>query len=177
MKVAAKLEQSRHPDKEIVPAALLYYHVSDPMIVADKELTEEELNREIQKQLRMTGVVSAKEQVISLLDGDFTDKSLVIPVERKKDGSLSARSAVLEQQDYELISDFVSHKIRSFGRKILSGDIEINPCQQGNKDACAFCSFSQICEFEEAEGCRKRILAGGEEEELLQRMREEIKEE
>lgn len=84
MKVAAKLEQSRHPDKEIVPAALLYYHVSDPMIVADKELTEEELNREIQKQLRMTGVVSAKEQVISLLDGDFTDKSMVIPVERKR---------------------------------------------------------------------------------------------
>lgn len=177
MKVAAKLEQSRHPDKEVVPAALLYYHVSDPMIMADKELTEEELNREIKKQLRMTGIVSAREQVISLLDRDFTDKSLVIPVERKKDGSLSDRSAVLEQQDYELISDFVSHKIRSFGRRILSGDIEINPCQQGNKDACAFCSFSQICEFEKAEGYRKRILAGGEEEELLQRMREEIKEE
>ena len=177
MKVAAKLEQSRHPDKEVVPAALLYYHVSDPMIMVDKELTEEELNREIKKQLRMTGIVSAREQVISLLDRDFTDKSLVIPVERKKDGSLSDRSAVLEQQDYELISDFVSHKIRSFGRRILSGDIEINPCQQGNKDACAFCSFSQICEFEKAEGYRKRILAGGEEEELLQRMREEIKEE
>ncbi len=87
MNVASEIEGRNHPDKEIVPAALLYYHVGDPVIKEEKELTAQEINERLLRDLRTTGVVSADEEVIRLLDGSFSDKSLLVPVERKKDGS------------------------------------------------------------------------------------------
>lgn len=77
----------QHPDKEIIPAAILYYHVSDPMITPEREDTPEIIGEKIRKQLRTTGIVNDSAEVINLLDKEFADKSDVIPVQRKKDGS------------------------------------------------------------------------------------------
>ncbi|MDE6202761.1 MAG: PD-(D/E)XK nuclease family protein, partial [Lachnospiraceae bacterium] len=107
MNVAAEVTKRSHPDKEVVPAALLYYHVSDPLVKSEGEMTPEELNHEILKELRTTGIVSEDERAVSLLDKNFSGKSLVIPVERKKDGSFSLRSATVGKEDYETISQFV----------------------------------------------------------------------
>ena len=103
MNAAVEITKRKHPGKEVVPAALLYYHVSDPLIRAEGEVTGEEVNQEILKQLRTTGIVSENEKVVSLLDKNFSGKSLVIPVERKKDGSFSARSSTIAREDYEVV--------------------------------------------------------------------------
>lgn len=175
MNVASEITASKHPDKEVVPAALLYYHVADPLIRAEEEMTPEEVNRELLKDLRTTGVVNSNQQVVSLLDKSFTDKSLIVPVERKKDGTFSARSSVIDQQDYETVSKFVNHKIREFGREILNGSIEINPCEQGGKNSCTYCTYRGICEFEAGTaGFKTRVLASYPEDELIRRMNEEI---
>lgn len=176
MNVASQAMAEKHPGKEVVPAALLYYHVADPLLKAEGELTAEEINRELLKELRATGIVNSDEKVISLLDKNFSDKSLIVPVERKKDGSLSARSSVIDKQDYEVVSQFVNYKIRQFGREILNGNIEVNPCQQGGKDSCTYCAYKGVCEFEEgAVGYQTRMLASYPEDELLHRMEEEMK--
>ena len=175
MNVASEITASKHPDKEVVPAALLYYHVADPLVRAEEEMTPEEVNRELLKDLRTTGVVNSDQQVVSLLDKSFTDKSLIVPVERKKDGTFSARSSVIDQQDYETVSKFVNHKIREFGREILNGSIEINPCEQGGRNSCTYCTYRGICEFEAGTaGYQTRVLASYPEDELIRRMNEEI---
>lgn len=178
MNVASEIEKRKHPDKEIVPAALLYYHVNDPLIKGEKELAPEEINREILKELRTTGIVSEDEKVVSLLDKNFTDKSLVVPVERKKDGSFAARSGTMAKEDYKTVSRFVNHKIRQFGREILEGNIAVNPCQQGGRQSCTYCAYKGVCDFEEkAAGYEMRSLASLPEEELLEKMQEEMQEE
>ena len=176
MNVASEIEKRKNPEKEIVPAALLYYHVNDPMLKEEKELTAEEINERLQKELRMTGVVNENEQVIGLLDGQFSDKSLIVPVERKKDGSFTASSSVISKEDYQTVSDFVNHKIRQFGREILDGTIAINPCEQGGKNACTYCAYKGVCGFDERiPGFETRILADLPEDELMERMRQEGK--
>ncbi len=176
MNVAAEIEKKKHPDKEVIPAALLYYHVSDPMVRAEGELTPEEMDQEILKTLRTNGIVREEERVIRLLDKHFADKSAVIPVERKKDGSFSANSGTVGGEEYEIISRFVSHKIRQFGKGILAGDISVNPCRQGTQEACAYCAYKDVCEFEEkVPGYQVRELPSLPREELLERMKEEIK--
>lgn len=178
MNVASEIEKRKHPDKEIVPAALLYYHVNDPLIKGEKELAPEEINREILKELRTTGIVSGDEKVVSLLDKNFTDKSLVVPVERKKDGSFAARSGTMAKEDYKTVSQFVNHKIRQFGREILEGNIAVNPCQQGGRQSCTYCAYKGVCDFEErAAGYEMRSLASLPEDELLEKMKEEMQEE
>ena len=178
MNVASEIEKRKHPDKEIIPAALLYYHVSDPLIKGEKELAPEEINREILKELRTTGIVSGDEKVVSLLDKNFTDKSLVVPVERKKDGSFAARSGIMAKEDYKTVSRFVNHKIREFGREILAGNIAVNPCEQGGRQSCTYCAYKGVCDFEEkSSGYEMRILGSLPEDELFEKMKEEMQEE
>ncbi len=178
MNVAAEIAARQHPGKEVVPAALLYYHVSDPMIRAEEELSSQELNQEILKELCMAGLVSEDEKIVTLLDKNFKDKSSVIPVERKKDGTFSARSSVMRPQDYETVSKFVSHKIRQLGREILAGNIEMNPCRQGTTQACTYCTFRGVCDFEERiPGYHMRFLKGGTNDDLIFKMRQELEQE
>ena len=119
------------------------------MVKTEEALTQEEINREILKELRTTGIVNQDEKVIQLLDKHFTDKSMVVPVERKKDGSFSVRSSIIAKEDYEVVSQFVNHKIRQFGREILEGNIAVNPCEQGGRSSCTYCAYKGVCEFEE----------------------------
>ncbi len=175
MNVASEIEKRKHPDKEVVPAALLYYHVSDPLVSAKEGMTAEEINQEILKELRTNGIVSEDDKVVSLLDKNFTDKSLVVPVERKKDGSFSLRSGTIAKEDYETVSRFVSHKIRQFGREIFNGTIAVNPCEQGGRQSCSYCVYKGICDFEEkTSGYDMRMLPSPPKEELLFKMREEM---
>lgn len=177
MNVASELEQKKHPDKEIVPAALLYYHVNDPMLREEKELTEAEAGERLLKELRTTGVVNDSDSVISLLDKSFSDKSLLIPVERKKDGSFTANSGVIAKEDYETVSSFVNEKIKSFGREILNGNIAVNPCKQGEWQACTYCAFKDVCGFDKKiAGYTVRKLPDISKEEVLLKMKEERKE-
>ena len=59
MNAAMEMESRKHPDKEIVPAALLYYHIDDPTIETPVELTDEQINEQILAKLGMNGVVNS----------------------------------------------------------------------------------------------------------------------
>ena len=179
MNVAAEMMKKSHPDKEVVPAALLYYHVNDPMIKSEEELSPEQVNDQLLKELRMNGLVNDSEDVIGLLDGSFATKSSIIPVERKSDGSLSARSSVVNRQDYEVISNYVNQKMHQFGTEILQGNIEVNPCEQGNTESCTYCTFREICAFDgKIPGFEKRKPGHGmdvlkDEQDILEKMRKQ----
>lgn len=177
MNVAAEMMKKSHPDKEVVPAALLYYHVNDPMIKSEEELSPEQVNDQLLKELRMNGLVNDSEDVIGLLDGSFATKSSIIPVERKSDGSLSARSSVVNRQDYEVISNYVNQKMHQLGTEILQGNIEVNPCEQGNTESCTYCTFREICAFDgKIPGFEKRKPGHGmdvlkDEQDIIEKMR------
>ena len=173
MNAAEEEESRRRRGKEIVPAALLYYRIDDPSVETPVELTEEEINEQIGKQLRMNGVVSSEPGIVELLDGEMGDKSDVIPVERKKDGSFSARSSVLSGEELRTVSDYVSRKIADIGREILDGTISLNPYEKGSEEACTYCTYKKVCGFEPAmPGCTKRRLEDMDSGEALKRMEE-----
>ena len=145
MNAAMELESRKHPDKEIVPAALLYYHIDDPTIETPVELTQEQINEEILTKLRMNGVVNSDPAVVERLDRFLQDKSKVIPVEKKKDGSFSARSGILSREELHVVSAYVDTKIRQIGREILDGKIAANPYEKGNEEACTYCAYKKVC--------------------------------
>lgn len=175
MNAAMEMESRKHPDKEIVPAALLYYHIDDPTIETPVELTDEQINEQILAKLRMNGVVNSDPEVVERLDRYMQDKSVVIPVEKKKDGSFSARSGVLSREEMQLISSYVDAKIRSIGREILDGKIAANPYEKGNEEACTYCAYKKVCGFEGSiPGYEKRQLEDLDKQALMQRMQETV---
>lgn len=175
MNAAMELEGRKHPDKEIVPAALLYYHIDDPTIETPVELTQEQINEEILAKLRMNGVVNSDPAVVERLDHLLQDKSKVIPVEKKKDGSFSARSGVLSREEMQLVSSYVDTKIREIGREILDGKIAANPYEKGNEEACTYCAYKKVCGFDGSiPGYEKRQLEDLDKQTLMQRMQETV---
>lgn len=183
LNAAVELEQKEHPKDEVVPAAMLYYRVHDPIVEVEEEPDEdeEELVSRVQKELlgrlRMTGAVRSEEQIVEGLDAHFTGRSDVIPVERKKDGQLGARSSVLSGEEFRVISDYVNLKIREIGTEILDGRIPLNPYHQtGNgTGACTYCPYSQVCGFDRRiPGYEGRTLEKLEEKEALKRMEEAL---
>lgn len=173
MNAAMELESRKHPDKEIVPAALLYYYIDDPTIETPVELTQEQINEEILTKLRMNGVVNSDPAVVERLDRFLQDKSKVIPVEKKKDGSFSARSGILSREELHVVSAYVDTKIRQIGREILDGKIAANPYEKGNEEACTYCAYKKVCGFDGSiPGYEKRQLEDLDKQTLMQRMQE-----
>ncbi len=173
MNAAMELESRKYPDKEIVPAALLYYHIDDPTIETPVELTQEQINEEILTKLRMNGVVNSDPAVVERLDRFLQDKSKVIPVEKKKDGSFSARSGILSREELHVVSAYVDTKIRQIGREILDGKIAANPYEKGNEEACTYCAYKKVCGFDGSiPGYEKRQLEDLDKQTLMQRMQE-----
>ena len=149
MNAAMETQQKMHPDMEVVPAAMLYYHVSDPMQETEKGNPDpQEIQDAIIDELKMTGMVSSQEDIIQLLDKEFTDKSKVLPIAKKKDGSFTQASTILSTEDFGEVSRFVNKKIKELGSQILAGDIAWNPYEQEKSKACTYCRFKGVCGFD-----------------------------
>ena len=121
------------------------------------------------------GGVNAREDVVEGLDQGFLGRSDVVPLERKKDGSFSARSSVLEETDFQAVSAFVEQKIRQAGRQILDGKIALDPYEQGNRNACEYCAYQKVCGFDKKiDGFVMRELENLKEDEAMELIRKEV---
>jgi threonyl-tRNA synthetase len=47
------------------------------------------------------------------------------------------------------VSEYVGKKTREYGQRILSGEIEVNPYEQGDRGSCTYCRYKSICGFDE----------------------------
>ncbi len=178
MDAALEAEQRLYPDKEAVPAALLYYHMDEPFVeggaMAEGE-REEVIDQKIRQALIPTGLVNGSGDVVEKLDGTLTDKSDVLPVERKKDGSFAARSSVLSGEDMELILKFGRQKVQQIGRRILQGEMGLHPYEKGQESACTYCSYKKVCGFDaKLPGFSKWQATEGSREEILEQMKKEV---
>ena len=134
-------------------------------------MTPEEINACLLKELRGQGIVCADEEILRKLDGESTGKSDVIPVEYKKDGSLSARSFAMTKEDIEAVSTYVNQKVRQIGREILQGNISVNPYEKGTESACDYCSFKGVCGFDRNLGYSCRRLKNMDRSEAMEKIR------
>lgn len=175
MDAAMAIEAKKHPEKAILPGAMLYYHVDDPTVESATELSEEEIQEAIRLQLRTKGVVQKNSEVVQLLDSGLEGKSQVVPIELKQNGDFGSRSSVMTAEDMQLLSDFVNHKIKQIGTEILEGNISVNPYEKKKENACTYCDFKKVCGFDESiPGYKKRKLDNPEDEVILAKMKEEL---
>ncbi len=178
MNAAVEVQKKKNPDMHVIPAAMLYYHVSDPLAETDKGKPDpQEIENAILEELKMTGMVRDDEAVIRLLDKDFETKSSVIPVARKKDGSFTQASGVLSGEDFDTVSRYVNHKIRALGGAILDGEVGLNPYRQGDTAACTYCAYNSVCGFDSKLGADLvRHLEEMDNETATERMKEQMDE-
>ncbi len=148
MDAALEMEERKRPDKQVVPAGIFYYNINDPVVDKDGEMTEEEISGRILKQLRMNGLVNTDLNAINHLDHEIETESDVIPVAIKNGIIQEARSSVAGGNRFSALRQYVRERLKTEGREILDGIIDVNPYKQGNKTACDYCPYHAVCGFD-----------------------------
>ncbi|RQN02290.1 helicase-exonuclease AddAB subunit AddB [Clostridium butyricum] len=135
-------------EKQVVPGAVLYFKVDDPIIKSKKEMTTEEVETEVLEELKLKGLVLKDAKVVKAMDRDIEGYSLVIPAAFKKDGDFKSTSDVVTEEEFTLLREYVNRKMISLCEDMLCGDIKIEPTKQANRSYCEYCDFSSICQFD-----------------------------
>ena len=175
LNAAMELMKKHNPEKNILPGAFVYYHVSDPMVDGKENMSEEEIEDLIRRQLRVSGIINQAPEVLLGLDKTHEMKSDVIPVEYKKDGSLSSRSTVMSEDQIEVLLKYARQKVENLGQEIADGNIKMNPKVYKDRDACTFCQYKNVCGFDShLEGHEKEELKDLEPEEIWGEIRTKI---
>ena len=167
MDAAVEMEERNHPDKEVVPAGIFYYHINDPLADRQEGMTVEEIEKQILRQLRMDGLVNSELDIICHLDRDIQKESDVIPVAIKDGYVQESRSSVASTRRFEDLRRFVNHKLREAGQDILKGNIDLKPYKQTARTACDYCPYHAVCGFDtKTAGYGYRRLAGLKPEDI-----------
>lgn len=148
MDAVTEMAQHHYPDKEIVPAGILYYNIADPLAEKKGQPDPEKIDAEILKKLRMNGLVNSELDVVRHLDRTIEKESDVIPVVLK-DGEVQAgRSSVANRERFARLSQFVHRKLKEAGQEILDGEIGVAPYKNGQRTACDYCPYHAVCGFD-----------------------------
>ncbi|MGL5379397.1 helicase-exonuclease AddAB subunit AddB [Clostridium sp.] len=135
-------------DKQAIPGAILYFRIDDPIISSKKELTEEKIEEEVLKKLKMNGLLLKDAKLVKAMDKSMETYSLVIPAKFKKDGDFDSKSSVVTEHQFNLLREYVNKKMVDICEEMLSGSIKIEPCKSKQSTYCVYCDYSSICQFD-----------------------------
>ena len=163
-------------EKQVIPGAVLYFKVDDPIIKSKKEMTTEEVETEVLEELKLKGLVLKDAKVVKAMDRDAEGYSLVIPAAFKKDGDFKSTSDVVTEEEFTLLREYVNKKMISLCEDMLCGDIKIEPTKQANRSYCEYCDFSSICQFDTSIKDNKyKTVCKKSKSEIWENIRNEVK--
>ncbi len=182
MNRAAEDLKAAHPDKNVIPAAMLYYHIDDPLIEHSPDDDDEKIRQKIINELRLRGIIDESDEIIHSFDVSDPSKLDVVRVERKKEGGFNAYSDVVSRGSMEIISRYADYKLLQIADRMASGDIAIDPKEIGNgaassrKDSCTYCEYAGVCGFDPGIPGYKKDIKSGEDSEIMEWMTKELDE-
>ena len=175
MNEALRRVQKDNPQKEAIGAAMLYYHMMDPLVEGSAGISNEAVNQKIKEALRMKGLLNSDGEILEALDTSKTQKSDCIPLDYDSKGGLRASVNAYDKEQMKLLSDYASYCLKEMGVKIKKGEIPLNPYMSGGADSCAYCAYKDVCGFDEKmPGHKKRSLDKDKDADYLEKMREKI---
>lgn len=175
MKEALRRVEKENPGKEAVGAAMLYYHMADPLIEGSAGISEEAVNQKVREALRMKGIINSDGDILEALDTSKTQKSDCVPLDYDSKGGLRASVNAYDKEQMKLLSDYASYCLKDMGARIKKGEIPLNPYMSGGVDSCTYCAYQDVCGFDEKlPGHRKRSLEKDKDTDYLEKMKEKL---
>ena len=150
-----------------LPAGMLYAFLQNPLIKAGGKgkLSGTELEKQVQKKLRMPGWVVADREIIEALEAGAQGEYIVAKVKEgrgEEEISFVPPDSVKTPQEFELLLSYVEHILKDTGNRILAGEIAVRPYRLKNKqeeNACTYCRFKDVCGFDtNLPGCSYREI-------------------
>ncbi len=112
--------------ENILPAAMLYYHINDPIINGNPTMADTDIEEQIKNELKMKGVIYESENIPSVFVAKKT----------------------LTMNQINKVCKTAYNQLKNALEKMVEGNIEINPVANGTKTACDYCPYKNICNFD-----------------------------
>ncbi|QKY68532.1 helicase-exonuclease AddAB subunit AddB [Lentibacillus sp. CBA3610] len=155
------------------PAGVLYFHVHNPMISGNMNMSDDEIEKELFKKYKMQGMLLSDEEIVKLMDTSLeSGRSQIIPAGVKKNGGFYSGSRIADQETFQSLQNHIHHLMMQAGIDMTSGGVHLNPFQHKQQTACTFCPFRSVCQFDPSlEENNYRKLTDMKDEEILEKLR------
>lgn len=133
------------------PGGILYMPSTVTSVTVSPGASEDEIQKEHDKKLRMNGLILDEPQVIKGMEDDMGGR--YIPVSADKSGKTSKKSeaSVISLEQLDMIFNKVDKKIVEMSDSLNDGDISAKPVT-GAYNACAWCAFGAVCGVKNGSG-------------------------
>lgn len=191
MEAALELTRKKYPEKNVIPGGMFYYNIDNPVVNSDEipngsmdgtESVKQNIDNIVLGKQRINGLLCSDEQVINAFDKNMPEikeqggDSLYIPVGYTKKGAFKSGSGQITGYDMNNLIHFVHMQTGELGKRILEGDIGVNPyikSYDGGETPCNYCEYRTICGFDKnVKGVRARTIHKEKSEEIWRRIRE-----
>ncbi len=176
MNAAMELLGKKHPDKEVIPAGIFYYHIDDPVVEGQGSESDVEIYERVLEKLKLDGLVNTQDNIYQTIDTQMGTKSKMIPIAINRDGSLSKNSKAANGEDFKVMSEYVNQVIQGLGERIVAGEVKASPYQLKDRDGCMYCPYRSVCGIDAkipGYGFRK-LEQLDRDEEIFSRMKEKV---
>ena len=134
--------------ENMIPSGTLYMSLVENFAKADKNMTEEDIEKELKKNFKMQGIILEDIQVVKMMDNKLNEGSSdIIPVRLNKGGTLGRSNSLISKDSFNALQRKVKNVIKEIVTDILNGDISISPYYYKKKTGCDYCKYKSICMF------------------------------
>ncbi|MFC7063557.1 helicase-exonuclease AddAB subunit AddB [Halobacillus seohaensis] len=155
-----------------LPGGMLYFHVHNPMVSGKQWLDDDEVEKEIFKKFKMSGLLLEDEHLVSMMDtGLEKGRSQIIPAGLKAGGGFYKGSKTIENEKFDQLRAYIRDLMKDAGERVTDGEVDLNPFLKGGQAACDYCPFRAVCQFDPSlEDHQYRKLNDLNEDDVIQQM-------
>lgn len=146
MAIISNMEKKNSKDKigkKVLPAAMVYFNLSDKLISLDDYTNDQEkIRKKISEALRMKGIFLKDIRVIEKMDKKLLTDERLIDISKITLNKESTTKA-LDEKEYENLFKEASNILNNIGNEIITGNVKILPNKKA--DYCKYCNYTSIC--------------------------------
>ena len=129
-------------NNNMLPAGVLYFKALRPILEAKNINNIQKLSQELDKSLKMNGLIVENKDVILGMEPESQGK--YIPVLLKND-EIKSSECTVNPNELDIIFNYIENKIKHVSNKIFDGNFSPRPIVLNNNNSCEFCNFKNIC--------------------------------
>ena len=157
------VEKSNLLDKPLYVGFYLQRILNNEINISPKK-TYEELKKE---NLKLVGYTNENESVMSYIDDEYDNSSVVKGLNKTKKGTFNAHAKLKSNEEISELINIVEDKIDEAGNNIFNAKFDINPKNvNGKLMGCEYCPFRGICYKTDADTTYIETKEVGDEDEM-----------
>ena len=135
--------------EDFMPAGILYFNLIEPVIKANRNTTDKDIEEQIRKQFKMRGIVLSDINIVKKMDKDLEKgASNIVPVYIDSKGNISgAKSSSANIDEFNKLQEYTIKTLKEISKEIFEGNIDIKPYYKNTKTGCDYCGYKAICGF------------------------------